>query len=522
MGQARKLCNILLGGLLTVTGCYATGTFGEQKVMPPPMVPAVTPVLAVAPDLPAVPASLPNDRPLPINLPTALQLANVQAVDIAAAAERIRVAAAALEQAQVLWLPSISLGVDYYRHDGPIQETSNAVLNNSHDGLLLGAGSGVGPSAVISVTDAIFAPLAARQQVRARQADHQAASNDTLLAVSDAYFNVQQARGELAGAVESIRRTEELLRRTRKLAPELVPDLETFRAEAELARRQEAELLARERWKVASAELLRVLHMDVSDQVEPVEPPQLRVELIDLRKPVEDLLPIALTSRPELASQQAQVQATLARLKQECWRPLLPSILLRGDSTPVAGTLAGGAYFPSPNGSGAGMRGDVDLQVLWQLDNLGFGNRAKVHQREAENRQTVIELLRIQDRVAAEVVQAHAQAQLAARRVEVAERGLRFAVQSADKNLVALGQTKGAGPLTVLLVRPQEVVAAVQSLSQAYSDYFGAVADANRAQFRLYRALGNPAECLVLDHRKPPLDKRLPNPGWRPPEATAR
>jgi hypothetical protein len=37
-------------------------------------------------------------------------------------------------------------------------------------------------------------------------------------------------------------------------------------------------------------------------------------------------------------------------------------------------------------------------------------------------------------------------------------------------------------------------VQAVQSLGQAYLDYFGAVADANRAQFRLYRALGQPAD----------------------------
>ena len=71
----------------------------------------------------------------------------------------------------------------------------------------------------------------------------------------------------------------------------------------------------------------------------------------------------------------------------------------------------------------------------------------------------VIDLYRIQDRVAAEVAQAYAQAQLAARRLEVTEKGLRSATQSADKNLVALGQTKGAGDLTVLLVRPQEVVA---------------------------------------------------------------
>jgi outer membrane protein TolC len=278
-----------------------------------------------------------------------------------------------------------------------------------------------------------------------------------------------------------------------------------FRAETELARRQQAELFARERQKVARAELLRVLHMDATTQVEPTEPPQLRVELVDLTKPVDELIPIGLTRRPELASRQAQVQATLSLLKQERMRPLIPSVLLRGFSTPVTGTLGAGFFGGGTNSSfgSGGLRSDFDLQLLWQLDNLGFGNRAKIQQRDSENRLAVFELFRLQDRVAADVAQAYAQAQLAARRVEVAERGLKSAVQSADKNMIALGQTKGAGATMVLLVRPQEVVAAIQALSQANVDYYGAVADANRAQFRLYRALGQPAECLATEQSLP-------------------
>jgi hypothetical protein len=263
--------------------------------------------------------------------------------------------------------------------------------------------------------------------------------------------------------------------RTRKLAPAIVPDLELFRAETELARRQETELLARERWKVSGAELLRVLRLDPAAQVEPVEPPQLRVELIDLKKPVDDLIRVGLTYRPELASQQAQVQATLALLRQEQLRPLIPSILLRGYSTPVTGTLGAGYFGGGPNdsfGNGA-LRSDFDLQVLWQLNNLGFGNRALVHQREAESRLAMVDLFRIEDRVAAEVSQAHAQAQQAARRVEVTQTGVPSAVLSADKNLTALSQTKGVGNQLVTLVRPQEAVAAIQALSQAYIDYYG-------------------------------------------------
>jgi hypothetical protein len=48
----------------------------------------------------------------------------------------------------------------------------------------------------------------------------------------------------------------------------------------------------------------------------------------------------------------------------------------------------------------------------------------------------------------------------------------------------------------VLIVRPQEVVAAVQALGLANADLAAAVGEYNRAQFRLYRALGHPAEAL--------------------------
>jgi outer membrane protein TolC len=504
MGLSRRFHSILLGGLSVVMGCCASDPVGRQDVAAPvsaALVPPASPPYKGTPNLPVAPGPQVDDRPLPINLPTALQLANVQAVDIAAAAERIQVAAATLEQAQVLWLPTITVGGDYNRHDGLNQDTQGNVFPNSRSSLMFGFGTGIGSAAILNVCDAIFAPLAARQQLNARQADRQTASNDTLVAVSDAYFNLQQARGELAGAMAATQRTEELVRRTKKLAPALVPELEIDRAEAELVRRQQAELLARERWKVASATLARLLRLDAAAQFDPQEPPKLRIDLIDPSKTVDELIPIALTSRPELAAQQAQVQLTLTLLRQERLRPLIPSVLLRGYSTPVTGTLGAGVFAGGSNSSisTSGLRSDFDLQVLWQFDNLGFGNRAKVHLREAENRLALVELFRVQDRVASEVAQAHAQAQLAARRVNLAEKGVQSALNSADKNLVALGQTKGAGNLVTLLVRPQEAVAAVQTLAQAYADYYGAVADANRAQFRLYRALGQPAQCVLRD-----------------------
>jgi outer membrane protein TolC len=427
-------------------------------------------------------------------LPTALQLSNVRPIDIAVASERIRLAVAQQERAQVLWLPTLQMGVDYFRHDGRIQNVEGNLFDTSKSALMVGAA----PIAVFAVSEALLEPLAARQVVRARQADLQAATNDSVLAVAEAYFNVQQARGELAGAEDAARRAQDLVLRVERLTDprfkvEIVAPSELSRARTELARRRQAVHTARERWRSASADLVRVLRLDAPALIEPLEPPHLRVTLLGLDRPVDDLIPIGLMNRPELASQQALVQATLERLRLERIRPLVPSVLLRGAATNPAGTLAGGVFGGGRDESlnHFGARGDFDVQVLWELQNLGLGNRARVNERRAEHQLSVLELFRIQDRIAAEVAQAYAQAESAAARVGEAETELKNAVDSVEKNFEGMRQPKAGA---ALFNRPQEVVAAVQALAQAYADYYGAVGDYNRAQFRLYRALGHPAQ----------------------------
>jgi outer membrane protein TolC len=432
---------------------------------------------------------------LPINLPTALQLSSSRPIDIAVASERIQVAVAQLRQARLLWLPTLQFGIDYFHHDGRIQDVQGNMMDTSKSSFMLGGA----PIAVFAVSDAIFAPLATRQVVRARQADLRTATNDSFLAVAEAYFNVEQAQGELAGAEDALQRTENLLAITERLAKpgvQIIQPVEVVRARTERARRRQAVHTARERWRLASADLVRLLRLEAGSVIQPLEPPHLRVTLVGLEKPVDDLIPIALTSRPELAAQQALVQATLARLRQERIRPLVPSVLLRGAATNPAGTLAAGTFGAGLNESlnRFGSRGDFDVQVLWELQNLGFGNRARVAERRADHQLSMLELFRIQDRVAADVTQAYAQAESAAARTREAESEVKDAVDSVEKNVSGMRQTREGDNTFGFFNRPQEVVAAIQALGQAYNDYYGAVGDYNRAQFRLYRALGNPAQ----------------------------
>ena len=60
----------------------------------------------------------PSDLRFPINLATALRLADARPLIVAAAQASVWVAEADLTRAKVLWIPTLNIGFDYIRHDG--------------------------------------------------------------------------------------------------------------------------------------------------------------------------------------------------------------------------------------------------------------------------------------------------------------------------------------------------------------------------------------------------------------------
>jgi outer membrane protein TolC len=459
---------------------------GEQR-LPKPR-PVSEPAKLASPEPEAA------DRPLPINLATALRLADARPLVIEAARAAVETEYGLYAQARVLWLPTVNVGVDYQHHDGGLQNLLTGTLIRGPRNQFIAGG---GAQAVFALSDAIYAPLAARQLLRARSIDIQTAKNDALLSVAVAYFDVQQARGILAGTLDSVTRGRELARRVAALGKGLVPAIEVERVRTTLANLEQQAATARQDWRVSSATLARVLRLDPAAVAAPLEPPHLQVTLIPPKEPVDALIPVGLTNRPELASQQAVVQATLVRLRQERMRPLIPSLVLQTNATPD-GHLGAGVVGSGTSGlTSWGGRSDWDAQVVWQFQNLGFGNCGLVLQRRGENRQALVELFRTQDQVAAEVTQAYAQVTGAAVRVQKAEAELKAAVASYDGNLKGLGQTVRTGELLVLVNRPQEVVAALQQLQQAYVDYYTSANDYNRAEFQLFRSMGYPAQGLA-------------------------
>ena len=448
----------------------------------------------IAKALPA-PTLEPGEEGLVISLPAALRLTDAGAWDIVIATQQLQVAAAQLQGANVLWLPTITAGVDYQYHSGPVQAVDGSVSNTSHSNLYVGGS----PLAIFAITDAIFTPLSARQVVRAQEANVQAARNDTATDMAQLYFQLLEAEADLASIMDVDRRAAELVTKAESLAPGLIPEVELARVRAAKANIEQVVETARQRWRTFSAEVARIARLKPTVVLQPLEPPHMRVTLVAPASTPDELIPIALASRPELTFQQALAEAARERLRQERWRPLLPTFIGRGGGTTPPYPMAFGGYAAGQGTDLGGMtqRSDWDVSAVWTLQNFGLGNRALIRQRRSELDIARSQDFRFRDLVAQEVTVAWSDVRSAQRRVGEAERELRQAEISARQNLEGLGEVKRvAGGINILVIRPLEVVAALQALNTAYFNYYGVVAEYNRAQFRLYRAIGSPAQQL--------------------------
>ena len=200
--------------------------------------------------------------------------------------------------------------------------------------------------------------------------------------------------------------------------------------------------------------------------VEPLEHDHTQITLIDPGRSLDDLMSVALTNRPELASRQALVQAAEAAIRREKARPFIPNVVLNGFQTPIE-LLQAGIFGFGPNSSLNQWMGrdDFSVQPLWQLQNIGIGNLAMIKGQRGQQSQAIIELFRTQDMVAADVTRALARVQSAAVRVVLADRALRTGIITFNGNFEGLKQTSRFGDVLVLINRPQEAVYALQLLN---------------------------------------------------------
>jgi outer membrane protein TolC len=459
-----------------------------QKGAPPPGEATDLPLAQIAP-----PLQYADVQALSIDLPTALQLANASNPTIALARERVREAQAALLAAQVLWLPNLQTGPAYQRHDGQIQNSRGMVFTTSKSNFFEGGGAAMS----FQTSEALFGPLIARRLTEAQAAQAQAVTHNIQLDVALSYLDLVQGYAALAVNADTLGRAEYILDEAEKAnkAGFSRTGGDVTRARGEVQLRREQQIALETQAATASARLAQLLLLDPTVDLRPADPAAVPITLVPLHAAIDELVATGLLNRPELAESRALVAAAVARWRQARLGPLLPRL----EVSYFAGVFGGGINDDVSNFDG---RGDGTAQAIWEFRNLGLGNVAEARLRRSQVNQASYHVLEIQAQVAADVTAAVKLARTRERTLQSAQEAVRQALETWRRLRIA-----AFGMLTRdKLVNTLEPVIAEQALDTARVHYLTEVIEYNKAQFRLYQALGQPPlEALPQAVAAPPV-----------------
>ncbi|MGL6075580.1 MAG: TolC family protein [Fimbriiglobus sp.] len=403
---------------------------------------------------------------LPIDLPTVIRLVDENSPAIGIAHAKVQEAQAKLANAETQWLPNLSVGVTYNRFDGQTQNQAGNVFGVSRANLFPSAG----PALSLDLAEAIYRPLIERRLTSSEQLREQSTRLGAELDAVMAYLDLLQVHSQLDINADVLQKTEEMLSAARDVKVDRTTG-DVHRAQIEVLQRRTDRLELTSRAGAASARLARLLLLPPNVKLVPADGAIVPVTLIDPASTIDDLLATALANRPDLASNREAIAAAWAKVRRQERGPIFPKITVANQTGLFGGGLNDDlARFEARNALG--------VQFYWEVKNLGFGNRSEAAERKAILSQANFQLVEAQAKASMEIVEA---AQMAAAKhdsLELAERAVREASE-----LYRI-QKELPDPL-----RPMQ---AIQVLNQTQQSYLTAVIEFNRAQYRLYTALGNP------------------------------
>jgi outer membrane protein TolC len=426
-------------------------------------------VRAAAEELPA-----PGEarRPLPISLDTVLRLAEDHNAQIALARERVNQACLEQELAGKAWLPNVTAGVAYYRHEGGIQDFDGALVRSSYGSLF----PGIELNASINLRDITFQQVSAQRKLAQNRGELSKVTTEVMLEAATTYIDLLSARtGEAIGHdLEKLQETQ--LERARRLATAEKPaELQVAGIETEVSARKQSILELRRLGDAAAAKLAYLLGLGTDVQLQPVDSRLLPFALIDATPPTEQLVSQALANGPgvhELEELLAVIQNGIDKAQGNS--RFLPSVEVRAIE---------GAF-----GAGPGSRLDWDnrfdlgLQVRWNLTDCCLASkRLQVAQSGLTQAHLAYDDLR--GKLTFGVQEARDAVNVGQEEIRLAEKMLKHASEAYRLSKQRLDNN-------VLGSSTAEVMIAIRGMEAAHLLYIRSISAYDKAQLRLMTLLG--------------------------------
>jgi outer membrane protein TolC len=446
-----------------------------------------------APELPS--ANVTPGQPLPIDLDTVLHLAEEQNTQIALAREQLHESQVAGEAGLAGWLPKITAGMAYYRHEGGIQNPDGTFVQSSTGAFY----PGIDLQGEIDPRNAVFQRVAAERQRWQKKGDLSKVTNEVLLESATTYIDLLAARCGEAIGLELESYAQAMLKRAEDLKKSDPSASVLFEAALiDVIGRRQARSKLHQQADAAAAKLGYLLGLPPETRLTPVEAGLASIDLVDVSPATKELVERALTTGPgvqEIQGLLSVIQAGMAQLEGPI--KFMPTFQL--------------SLFEGPFGAGPDSsltfdnRFDAGLQVRW---NLTEWLNARQKKREGESKLMQVQLAH-QDlcaKLAASVDEAR-QAILAGReQMYLGEQQLLHANEAYRISNLRVKENAPGATIT-------EVLQAIQALQQAHMNYLSALSAHNKAEIRLLLLLGpcQHKKVAVTVSSEPPVGNTPPH-----------
>jgi len=330
-------------------------------------------------------------------------------------------------------------------------------------------------NAQMDLGDAIYKALAAKQLVKAADFALEAQRQDSVLAAAQGYFELAKSQAVADVVKEAMRISQDYQKQLHEAVSVGVAFKgDELRVQVQTERYQIALRQSLEQQRIAAARLAQLLHLDPGVELAPQDTELLPVDLIATNTPLASLVRQAIDARPELKQSEAAVAAAADAKNGSVYGPLIPSI----GAQAFAGGLGGGRNDSTGN---FGETEDYSVGLGWRIGPGGLFDFGRIRSSKARLQTARLSGEKLRDEIARQVVEAHARVQSLADQIAAVKQNL----ATATETLRLTRERKQFGVGAVL-----EDIQAQQELTRARSDYLTTVAEFNKAQYVLDKAVG--------------------------------
>jgi outer membrane protein TolC len=411
-------------------------------------------------------------QPLPISLDTVLRLAQDRNGQMGIARQRLEEANAQQDLASKKWLPDLSIGTAYYRHEGGIQDFTGELVRSSYGSLF----AGVEMRGKLDLREAAYQRIDAARKVWQHKGELSKLTSETLLDAAGTYVDLLAVRTSEVVSMEGEKKLADLVVLAQTLA-KIDPGLrvEVVRINSEM---QGQKLLTRklsEGAANAAAKLVYLLGLGPASELVPVDHRLVAFELVNLSQSPEALASQALAKGPgvrELAGLLALIEE--ARAKSSGPGRFIPTLEL---------SMAEGAFGAGPGSQSAwDNRWDMGLHLKWNLTEA-MTARERRRLADAQNQQARLGYQDLRAKLTLGVHEAHEACLSGRDQMRLGEQQIREAEE-------AYGLSNSRFKENIKGGSPSEVLMAVRALAGARLSYLQAVRDFDKAQLRLFVLVG--------------------------------